>query len=268
MGHHDLGWQAGVDGISVSLENDHVATVTISRPPDNFFDLDLLSNLADVFEALDATPACRVIILRGEGRHFCAGARFDPDAGDLITQAGEHGNPLYAHAIRLAECALPVVAVIQGAAIGGGLGLALVADFRVAAPEARFAANFARLGLHQGFGISATLPAVVGQQRALDLLYTGRRVSGAEALEIGLCDRLVPMAQLLAEAHRLATDIATSAPLAVRAIRATLRGGLAERMRTATQREHRAQRELRQTRDFAEGVRAYAERRSPFFESR
>ena len=167
--------------------------------------------------------------------------------------------------MRLLEAETPVVAAVQGAAIGGGLGLALSADFRVAAPEARFAANFARLGFHHGFGLTVTLPALVGQQKALDLLYTGRRVKGEEALEIGLCDALVPIEELRDKAREMAAEIAGSAPLAVRSIRRTMRRGLAERVRIATDHELVEQDWLRETNDFREGVRATAERRTPEF---
>ncbi|HZK74613.1 MAG TPA: enoyl-CoA hydratase/isomerase family protein, partial [Clostridia bacterium] len=144
-------------------------------------------------------------------------------------------------------------------------GLALAADFRVTCPEARFTANFARLGFHQGFGLSVTLPAAVGQQRALELLYTGRRVTGDEAFRIGLCDRIVPLESLRQEAHALAAEIAASAPLAVRSIRETMRGDLAGRIRIATERERAEQERLYLTDDFKEGVRATAERRPPRF---
>ena len=149
-----------------------------------------------------------------------------------------------------------------------GLGLALATDFRVATPETRFSCNFARLGFHQGFGISVTLPAVVGQQRALELMYTGGSVKGAAALAIGLADRIVPADELRAAARELAVEIATSAPLAVRAIRETMRGDLAERIRVATEREAEQQEILRRTDDFAEGVKAMAERRPPKFTGR
>ncbi len=130
-----------------------------------------------------------------------------------------------------------MVAAVQGAAIGGGLGLALVADFRVASPESRWSANFARLGFHQGFGLTVTLPAIVGQQKALELFYTGRRIDGAEAHRIGLADYLVPMEQLRDKARELALEIAESGPLAVRSIRRTMRRGLADRIRIATDHE-------------------------------
>ena len=105
---------------------------------------------------------------------------------------------------------------MQGAAIGGGCGLALSADFRVATPQSRFSANFARLGFHHGFALTVTLPAVVGSQAAADLLLTGRRVGGEEALALGLCDRLADDDDLLAQAIGYADELAASGPLAVR----------------------------------------------------
>jgi enoyl-CoA hydratase/carnithine racemase len=158
------------------------------------------------------------------------------------------------------------VAAVQGAAVGGGLGLALIADFRVASPETRFSANFSRLGYHPGFGISATLPAVVGTQHARDLLYTGRRVHGDEAHQMGLVDRLVPAEDLRVAARELAADVARSGPLAVQSIRTTLNGHLLDQFRAAIPREASEQDRLRVTSDFREGTSAMAERRLPRFE--
>ena len=140
------------------------------------------------------------------------------------------------------------------------------ADFRVGVAESRFSANFARLGFHHGFGLTVTLPAIVGQQRALEMLYTGVRVPGAEAARIGLVDRLVETDELADAAAAFAADIAVSAPLAVASIRATMRGDLADRIQAATDREGREQDLLRTTSDFKEGVAATAERRTPNFE--
>jgi len=250
---------AGTYGdVAVEVGDARVATVEIRRAPANFFDTALITSLADAFEALDADPDCRAIVLCSDGKHFCAGANF---AGG---GAGDTGD-LYGEAVRLFATRTPVVAAVQGAAVGGGLGLALMPDFRFAAPEARFSANFARLGFHHGFGLSVTLPALVGQQRAMDLLYTGRRVPGEEALALGLCDRLVPLGNLREEARAYAAEIAQSAPLAVVSIRATLRGDLAERIRTATRHEAAEQGRLRETSDWKEGVRAMSERRTPDF---
>jgi 2-(1,2-epoxy-1,2-dihydrophenyl)acetyl-CoA isomerase len=157
---------------------------------------------------------------------------------------------------------------VQGAAVGGGLGLACAADFRVASPQTRFWANFARLGLHHGFALTVTLPAIIGEQRALDLLTTGRRVGGEEAARIGLADRLTDDEGLRAAAQGLAAEIAAAAPLAVRSIRETMRATLADRARAAMDRELGEQDRLRQTADFAEGIRASAQRRPPRFEAR
>jgi enoyl-CoA hydratase/carnithine racemase len=246
--------------VSVSLASNYVATVTMHRPPDNYFDVALIASLADAYLALDDDPGCRVIVLCSEGKHFCAGAAL----GRRAAGGTEPGN-LYQEAVRLFAAKTPVVAAIQGAAIGGGLGLALSADFRVGVAESRFSANFARLGFHHGFGLTVTLPAIVGQQRALELLYTGVRVGGEEAARIGLVDRLVATDALTATANALAAEIATSAPLAVASIRATMRGDLAARIQEATDREGREQDRLRTTADFKEGVAATAERRTPQF---
>jgi 2-(1,2-epoxy-1,2-dihydrophenyl)acetyl-CoA isomerase len=254
--------------ITTSSDAHGVATVELRRPPDNFFDIDLIRSLADAYAALDA-EGCHAVVLCSEGKHFCAGADFSGRSGAASVSSGDDGaGELYRQAARLLEGKAPVVAAVQGAAVGGGLGLACSADFRVTCPEARFAANFARLGLHQGFGLTVTLPDIVGHQRANELLLTGRRISGEEAAAIGLCDRLVDAGSLREAAHQLAAEIAEAAPLAVRSIRETMRSGLAERFRQATAREMEEQARLRESEDFAEGVRAAAERRPPRFTGR
>jgi len=248
--------------VTVAVEG-HVATVELHRPPNNFFDVALIRELVDAVFGLDDDPSCRAIVLCAEGKNFCAGADLGPES-DLVDRTAD----LYAQAVQLFSARKPMVAAVNGAAVGGGLGLALAADFRVATPESRFSCNFAKLGFHQGFGISVTLPAVVGQQRALELLYTGGQVKGAEALAIGLCDRLTSSEDLRAAAHEFASEIAAAGPLAVVAIRETMRGALAEQIRMATAREHEAQQMLRRTDDFREGVAAMAERRAPDFTGR
>ena len=147
----------------------------------------------------------------------------------------------------------------------GRFGLALAADFRVTCEEARFAANFARLGFHQGFGLSVTLPRLIGQAKASLLLFTGRRVKGDEAVAMGLADELVPQTQVRERAHGLAREIAGSAPLAVQSIRATLRAGLAAEIARITDHELAQQSKLRTSEDFREGIAAMAERRPPDF---
>ena len=251
--------------VSVDVDADFVATVELHRPPANFFDVALISSLAEAYEDLDADDRCRAIVLCAEGKHFCAGADFTGASNAGPTKPGD----LYTEAVRLFATAKPVVAAVQGAAVGGGLGLACAADFRVAGPGSRFSANFARLGFHPGFGLTVTLSDIVGRQRALELLYTGVRIDGRQAASIGLVDHLVPDdAEIRDEAHALATEIAESAPLAVASIRQTMRGDLAERVRAATLHEQAEQARLQKTHDFGEGIRASAERRDPSFEGR
>ncbi len=251
------------DEVGVARGDDHVATIEIRRPPNNFFDAALITRLAEVTEGLAEDGDTRAVVLCSEGKHFCAGANFSREgegAGETVR--------LYDAAVRLFRQPLPIVAAVQGAAVGGGLGLALAADFRVVAPEARFTANFVLLGFHQGFGISVTLPRVAGPQAAMELLTTGRRIGGEEAVRLGLADRLVPLDEVRAGAQALAAEIAASAPLAVRSIRATLRGDLADQVAAAVDHERVEQQRLMRTADFREGVAAVAERRPGRFTGR
>lgn len=246
----------------------HVAVIEICRPPHNFFDFALIQQIADSLEALDADTHCRAVVLASQGTAFCAGANFNsPD--DKISRPENPGtNPLYFEAIRIFSCKKPIVAAIQGPAVGGGLGLALVADFRVTCPEGRFSANFNRLGFHPGFGLSVTLPRLIGLQQANLLFFTGRRINGQEALDIGLADVLVPLAQVRQEAMKLAQEIAISAPLSVQSTRATLRQGLVAQLEQAVAHESAEQNWQFKTEDFKEGVKAMTERRAPQFQAR
>jgi enoyl-CoA hydratase/carnithine racemase len=247
-----------------------VALVEIRRPPHNYFDIALIRQLADAFEALDADAGCRALVLAAQGTAFCAGADFggDRDGAALLSGPNPGAAHLYIEGVRLFRTKKPIVAAIHGAAVGGGLGLAMVADFRVTCAQARFCANFTRLGFHPGFGLTVTLPAVVGPTKAALMFYTSRRIGGDEAHAIGLADVLVPQDQVRAAALSLAAEIADNSPLGLIATRATLRGDLAERVRAATEHELAEQTRLRKTDDFKEGVKAMAERRVPNFTSR
>jgi enoyl-CoA hydratase/carnithine racemase len=241
---------------------DGIAVLELRRPPANYFDAELIGALVEATHALDDEPACRALVLCAQGKHFCAGADFGASfAEDKPGTAAR----LYREAVRLFQSRKPIVAAVQGAAVGGGLGLACAADFRVADPATRFVANFARLGIHQGFGLTVTLPELIGKQAAADLLLRGGTVRGEEAARIGLVDRLVEPGEQRAAAIALATEIAGAAPRAVASIRATLRAGLAERVRQALEHELAEQTKLWRTADAAEGIAASLERRAPVF---
>ncbi len=242
----------------------HVALLEIDRPPNNFVSVELMRDLADALDDVDADKSLRVSVLSAAGKAFCAGADLASPTG--VGGSGMSGiNPLYEQAVRLFSAKKPIVAAVQGAAVGAGLGLALVADFRIVAPEARFAANFVKLGFHPGFGITHTLPRVVGLQRAQLMCLTGRRIKGEEALAWGLADQMVPLSELKAAALALAEEIAEAAPLAVQSTRATLRAGLAAAVKSQTDHELIEQTWLRATADFAEGVKSVNERRPGVF---
>lgn len=248
----------------------HVTLIEIRRPPLNFFDLALIRQIADALDTLDKNIECRAVVLASQGKAFCAGANFNRPAGfagDAASGDGTTGD-LYREAVRIFSNKKPIVAAVQGAAIGGGLGLAVSADFRVTCPEARFAANFTRLGFHPGFGLTVTLPELIGRNNAELMFYTSRRVTGEEAYRMGLANVLVPQDQVRAEAFRLAQEIAENSPLGLMSTRATLRAGLAERVRKQTDHELAEQTWLRQTEDHREGIKATEERRLPNFKGR
>ena len=248
----------------------NVALVEIRRPPNNFFDVALIQEIAGAFEALDGETDCRAIVLASQGKAFCAGANFgstDKADGERAAKLDQDEAilNLYREGNRLFRTRKPIIAAVHGAAVGGGLGLAMMADFRVTCPEARFSANFTRLGFHPGFGLTVTLPAAVGASKAALMFYTSRRFTGEEAFAMGLADVLVPLAEVRAAAMKLAAEIAENSPLGLVATRKTVRGDLADRVMQATQRELAEQTWLRKTADVQEGVKATAERRVPNF---
>lgn len=242
-----------------------IAEIAFARPPLNFACPELLARIADALDALDADPAIRCAVLVAEGRTFCAGADLAGD--DTLTGGGAMAMvaDLYTQAQRLFARKKPLIAAIEGAAIGAGLGLALAADFRVAGPGARFAANFTALGFHPGFGLTHTLPRVIGTQRAGWMMLSSERVKSDAALAWGLIDRSVAAGEARGEAHRMAGEIAGNGPLAVLAVRQSWLAGLGDAVAAAMRHEHAEQTKLRATADYAEGVAAVFERRPARF---
>lgn len=242
-----------------------VATIELNRPPHNFFDLKMIEAIADTLDTLEADAACRVVVLAAAGKSFCAGADFNNRPDSDRVRHPKKTLPLYNEGIRIMHFRKPIVAAIQGPCVGGGLGVAMCADFRVASSEAKFSANFNRIGVHPGFGLSFTLPRLIGEQHAARLFYTGQRISAEEAHRIGLVDTLVAPERCREEAYALAREIATSSPWAVQSTRATLRAGFIEQFRHAVARESELQAFQMGSPDFKEGVAAMTERRPPRF---
>lgn len=245
----------------------HIALITFGNPPTNFATVGLLKDLADALQEIDKNQQVRAVVLVAEGKVFCAGA-------DLVSANGfgaSGDDPLrefYDQVIRLFQARKPIISAINGAAIGAGLGLALVADFRVAGPSARFSANFVKLGFHPGFGLTHTLPRVIGSQHAAEMFLTAGRYKPDQVLQWGLIDRYVDDSEVLQAAMDLAREIAENAPLGLLATRKTLRATLARDVEQVLLTEHAEQIKLKDTEDFAEGVRAVAERRPGNFHHR
>lgn len=244
----------------------HVALVEIRRGPFNYINMQLLRNLADILDSIDQQAQYRCTVLTTEGKAFCAGAELS--SASEKEQMAKNTALFYEQALRIYGCKKPLIAAVHGAAVGAGLGLAVAADFRVTCAQARFVANFTRLGFHPGFGLSHTLPRLIGHQRASEMFFTGRRLGGEEAVRIGLADTLVHSDQVRTAALGLAREIAGSAPLAVMATRASLRGKLVDAVAQAMNVEVGHQTVHMATEDVAEGIKAMAERRDPVFRNR
>lgn len=255
--------------VTVTRLDGHVAQCEIKRPPNNFFDHQLIKDLATCFEDIDKQNDIRAIVLCSEGKHFCAGANFGSSvrAAELEQRTESDRNPLYDEAVRLFRCNKPVIAAVQGAAVGGGFGLALMADFRVVCPATRMTANFVKLGFTPGFGLTHTLERIVGAQKANLMFLTGRRINGETAQEWGLGDIYTDTDNVRSAAIELAQEIAENAPLALLSVREQMRPNIAEAVNDVTTIESREQKWLQQTSDHKEGIKAVAEKRAGNFTS-
>lgn len=248
-----------------------VGAITMRRPDNrNSMTAELLDAFADAAARARADEGARCVIVTGEGRSFSAGADFKSQiqrAGSG-TQPHERSYAMYEPFLSILDIEVPVIAALNGHAVGGGFGLALACDIRVAAEEAKYGANFARLGLTPGMAITYALPRLVGASAAAELLYTGRLVRGDEAVRLGLASRAVPAEEVFDAALETAGEIAANAPAAVRATKELLRDGLGWELRAAARREAFAQAESVATEDAKEGIAALLEKREPRFTGR
>lgn len=247
---------------------DHIVTITLNRPENrNSMTPDVLGGFIDAVASVKEDRSVRCVVITGKGRSFSAGADFK--SGTPGAQGDDPPNERSMNAYRPflsvlgIEC--PVIGALNGHAIGGGLGLALVCDIRVANQDARYGANFTRLGLHPGMATTYFLPRFVGMPRAAELLLTGRIVTGREAADYGLMNYAVPEDQVLPKAMELAREVAECAPVANRWTKRSLYQNFEWDPVTAAQHEAELQSRTIEMDDHQEGVKALLEKRKPEF---
>ncbi len=252
-----------------------IGVITLDRPDNrNSMTPELLAafSLAVAEARADRDARCIVILSSATGPRACfsAGADFRsavqlPDAGPLPHQ---RSFAMYEPFLSVLDLEVPVIGALNGHAVGGGFGLSLMCDLRIAALESRYGANFVRLGIHPGMAITYLLPRLVGASLAAELLFTGRLVEGEEAARIGLASRALPIAEVVPAAMQLARDIAANAPLAVRLTKRSLRRGLEWEVRDAALHEALVQAETLETEDAAHGIAALLSKQPPKFTGR
>jgi enoyl-CoA hydratase len=245
---------------------DAVALLTLNVPERrNAMTVELTDAWVAAIEDLRADPEVRAVVVTGEGSAFCAGGDLSwiGESPDLTVMAvRERMLPFYRSWLSVRTLGVPVIAAVNGPAVGAGLCLALACDIRYAAPGATFSAPFARLGMHPGMAATFLLPEVVGVARARELLLTGRRVAAGEAYAIGLVSAVAD--DVVAHALDAAAGIAASAPIAVRLTKTALNASLD----AALEWEALAQPVTMTSADLREGLAAQAERRAPRFTGR
>jgi enoyl-CoA hydratase len=247
--------------------NDGIARVTVNRPDKlNALNATVISELGDSVTRIETDAAVRGVILTGSGQKaFVAGA----DISELAAQGPLEGK---ARSIvgqlvfrRLERCGKPVIAAVNGFALGGGCELAMACHIRIAAEHAKFGQPEVKLGIGPGYGATARLPRLVGRGRALELLLTGGMIDAAEAYRIGLVNRVVPADKLLPEAEALLRTIIENGPLAIRACLEAVDAGLETDLDQALLLEANYFGLLSATEDMREGTKAFLEKRKPVF---
>jgi enoyl-CoA hydratase/carnithine racemase len=261
-----MGERAVLYGVS-----DRVGVITLNRPDHrNAMTPELLDAFSEAIGEARRDERIRCLVITGKGHCFSAGAdlRSSLQRSDLGEPSRDTSFAMYEPFLQVLDLEVPVIAAMNGHTVGGGFGLTLLADVRVANVDAKYGVNFARLGIHSGLGISYLLPRLVGVAYASELLFTGKLIRGSEALRIGLVTHAEEADQVLPTAMALARAIAASAPMAVQQMKASIRRGLRWEIREAALEEASLQAASLTTEDAKEGVSAILQKREPEFTGR
>jgi 2-(1,2-epoxy-1,2-dihydrophenyl)acetyl-CoA isomerase len=259
--------------VILEVKHEGIATLIMNRPDRlNALNNELATALNDALGSIAADDTVRVVVITGAGRAFCAG-------GDLAVigkgrRSGETQElePLLRAGmqavLRMRTMPQPVIAAVNGAAAGAGMNLALAADIRIAAEEATFGQNFAKVGLFPDYGGTYFLPQLVGPAKAAELFYSGDMIDAKTALGLGIVNRVVAGAQLEAEVRALAQKIALGPPVAIQAVKKTLFGSEKEELSQALEQEVQQQIRCYLSEDCSEGIRAFFDKRPPKFQGK
>jgi enoyl-CoA hydratase/carnithine racemase len=256
--------------------SEHIATITLNRPERmNTISGPMLNQLTQRLVEADRDPEVRVVILTGTGRAFCAGldlseATKGPGPGSITGGAGVATNLDLRNTppTVLFDMGKPTICALNGSAAGYGMDTALGCDIRVMAAGAKMAAAFTKRGIVPESGGTWFLPRLIGWSKAAELIFTGRTLTATECVEMGLASSVVPDAELPAAARKLALEIAANAPLAVQASKRMMRMGLNETFNDHVHHVFLQLLPLLRTKDAAEGMRAFMEKRPAEFEGR
>jgi enoyl-CoA hydratase/carnithine racemase len=247
-----------------------IAQITLNRPHNrNSMTADVMAAFSEAVETIKADHELRCLIITGSGQTFCAGADFKADDDQGLFQSANNALlNMYRPFLELQRVAIPIIGALNGHAIGGGFGLALMCDIRVAKKNATYGANFARLGVHSGMAISYLLPRLIGLIQANELLFTGRLINGLEAQNMGLVNYAEAEEHVLSKAWELAEEIAASAPIAVRMMKRSIYRGLDWDLLAAAEWEAHCQSRTFEMDDAQEGINALLQKRVPSFKGR
>ena len=243
-----------------------VATLTVDHPPANALSNQVLDEIGQALRAAEADAAVRCLIFTGAGeRFFIAGADIKEFLQTPDDQVGDRTARGQAVTLQLERLSKVVIMAINGFCFGGGCELAMAGDIRIAAENAQFGQPEIKLGIIPGFGGTQRFVRLVGKSRAMELLFSGDSIDAATALELGLVSRVVPAAELMADARRTAEKLAGSAPLAVAAIKRAVAAGLDRPIEEALEAERQEFVQVRRTADAVEGITAFIEKRPADF---